>query len=360
MALGKKLMKKRKERNLTQEALAKELGVTSAYISQIEKAQRNPSYGLLIKLAHVLDITVDYLLASEDSLSKEPSLRFIDNALRFFNSKQRSRVIDYIHQISGTKRYKQFPILNSVEEYSSFIVSHLKYNKIPVDPFEIADQLGIDVILSKKELKHEAMLFKSTERPTIILDSSIGSSARQRFTVATMIGHLVIPWHLRPVFEREKERRSLDLEDQLEIEARKFAGELLIPSRLVWRDFEELDPDLETFENIAYGKYGCSMLAIAHKYIEKYAKTAVLITSREGKPTRVYSSGLPYTLLEKPREGSLVLTFISKPPSEKEYRKGFVEPNCWVLNPPRNLKVHEETLLDPKEGVAVSLLRFST
>lgn len=44
---------------------------------------------------------------------------------------------------------------------------------------------------------------------------------------------------------------------------------------------------------------------------------------------------------------------------EKEYRKGFVDAAAWVKDPPAKLKVYEETLLDPKFGVAVTLLKFS-
>lgn len=359
MNLGTRVMEKRKEKNFTQEMLANKLGISAAHVSQIENGQRRPSYSLLIKLAHVFDIPIDYFLKTGESSSKEPSSRFIENAIRFFNSEQKQKVIDYLYQLTGTKRYKDFPILNSPTEYSQFLLDELKYDKFPVDPFEIAEKLAVDVVFSSKELKNEAILYKNIERAVIILDTTMDNDYRQRFSVAMMIGHLIIPWHLKPVFSRERERKSLEQEDQFAIEAREFAGGLLIPSGQLLNDFNEIGCDLASLERIAYGKYGCSLLAIAHKYIERYGKVAVFLTSKNGKPTRVYNVGLPYTLLENPGEGSFVLSFISRPPEEKEYRKGFVDAKSWVKNPPKKLQVYEESLLDPNQGVVVTLLKFS-
>jgi len=357
--LGTKVLKKRKEKDFTQEALSKKLGITAAHVSQIENGQRRPSYSVLIKLAHVLDIPIDYFLRTDESSSKDPASRFIENAISFFNSEQKHKVIDYLYQLTGTKRYKDLPILNSPTEYPQFLLDELKYDKLPIDPFEIAEKLEVDIIFSSTKLKHEAMLYKNIERAVIILDTTMDNDYRQRFSVAMMIGHLIIPWHLRPVFSRERDQKSLEQKDPFAIEARQFAGELLIPSKQLFKDFDEIGCDLNSLERIAYSKYGCSMLAIGHKYVDRHGKTTALLTSEDGRTTRAYSAALPYTLLENPGEGSFALSFISGPPKEREYRKGFVDAKSWVKNPPKRLQVHEESLLDPNQGVVVTLLKFS-
>ncbi len=51
----------RTEKNLTQEQLAEKIGVTRQTIGLIEKGKYNPSISLCIKIAKVLDKTLDDL-----------------------------------------------------------------------------------------------------------------------------------------------------------------------------------------------------------------------------------------------------------------------------------------------------------
>jgi DNA-binding XRE family transcriptional regulator len=52
----------RKKRGLTQAALAKEVGVTQAYLSEIESGKKEARVGVLKELARVLNVTVDELV----------------------------------------------------------------------------------------------------------------------------------------------------------------------------------------------------------------------------------------------------------------------------------------------------------
>ena len=64
--LSKKLKTLRKRENLTQEELANELGVTKSLISAYEHGIRIPSYDILIHLASLYDVSIDYLLGFEN------------------------------------------------------------------------------------------------------------------------------------------------------------------------------------------------------------------------------------------------------------------------------------------------------
>ncbi|MDD5945106.1 MAG: helix-turn-helix transcriptional regulator [Clostridia bacterium] len=55
----------RQEKHMTQEELAKRVGVSKAMISAYETEIRYPSYDVLIKLASVFGVTTDYLLGLE-------------------------------------------------------------------------------------------------------------------------------------------------------------------------------------------------------------------------------------------------------------------------------------------------------
>lgn len=52
----------RKKQGLTQEALASKVGVTQGHISGLENETYMPSFDLLIKLAQVLDCSLDELV----------------------------------------------------------------------------------------------------------------------------------------------------------------------------------------------------------------------------------------------------------------------------------------------------------
>ena len=63
--IGNRICKFRKMKGLTQEDLAKELGVSAQAVSKWEKDASCPDIGLLPKLCKVLDITSDELLTGK-------------------------------------------------------------------------------------------------------------------------------------------------------------------------------------------------------------------------------------------------------------------------------------------------------
>ena len=66
MSLGQRIRQKREALKLTQEQLAKNLGLTSQYISIIEQDKRSPSLLALVKLAEELGVTIDYLVSGKE------------------------------------------------------------------------------------------------------------------------------------------------------------------------------------------------------------------------------------------------------------------------------------------------------
>lgn len=64
--LGEKLKALRIQNHFTQEALAYELGVTKSLISAYEHNTRMPSYDILVHLASMYDVSIDYLLGYEN------------------------------------------------------------------------------------------------------------------------------------------------------------------------------------------------------------------------------------------------------------------------------------------------------
>lgn len=69
--IGDKLKNLRKENSLTQEKLARKVGVTKSAIAAYENNSRLPSYSVLIKLCDILNVSIDYLLLDSKKIFLE-------------------------------------------------------------------------------------------------------------------------------------------------------------------------------------------------------------------------------------------------------------------------------------------------
>jgi len=58
---GKRLRKIRRNKDLTQEQLAEQIGVSADFIGQIERGLRSPSFENLQRLSEVLEVKVEEL-----------------------------------------------------------------------------------------------------------------------------------------------------------------------------------------------------------------------------------------------------------------------------------------------------------
>ena len=63
--MREKLKQLRVEKNLTQEQVAKVIGVTKSCYSNYEQGLREPSLEIFIKLCKFFDVSADYLLGLE-------------------------------------------------------------------------------------------------------------------------------------------------------------------------------------------------------------------------------------------------------------------------------------------------------
>jgi transcriptional regulator with XRE-family HTH domain/Zn-dependent peptidase ImmA (M78 family) len=355
--IGKRVAEKRKERKLTQSVLADAVGVTTAFISQIESGDRKPSYGLIIKICHQLDVPLEFILSGNTKTGGDPTSKLLTSVLPHLDDVAKKRVIEYIFQLLGVKHFNEFPFFNTPEEYARYVISLCKFNDFPVDVYRIAANLGVQIINADMK-DEEGRLYKNQENPLILLSNACEYHERNKFTVAILLGHLVMPWHLSQIFSRAKEKKSLDHDDPLEMEARQFAGELMLPGTIIKKDFKKIAPSIEVFEKFAYEKYKCSMTALAHKYSEYYGAKVVYLTSDKLKITRSYAALFPYKLVERVPLGSLAHDFIDNPASAKETRCGFVKGDIWFDNISPNVEVYEESMLDPKYGVTVTIIQL--
>jgi transcriptional regulator with XRE-family HTH domain len=74
-ALGKRLKAVRERRELTQEGLAEKVGLSSKYISGVERGVENPTIDNLIRLATMLEVEPYELFLFGESEASEKTLR---------------------------------------------------------------------------------------------------------------------------------------------------------------------------------------------------------------------------------------------------------------------------------------------
>ena len=108
---------KRKEKNLTQEELARKLNVTEKAISRWETGRGTPDISLLLPLANILGVTVSEILSGKEDKKSNESLK---------------EIIEYI-DVSKSKKNIKFFIL-SIAIYVCTLLLYLGYLKFEYTP----------------------------------------------------------------------------------------------------------------------------------------------------------------------------------------------------------------------------------
>ncbi len=94
-ALGERIRKARKQKNLTQEQLAEACDLSTAHIGHIERGTRALSIESLITISEVLNVSTDYLLL-DVSNSADRKLSSILNAIDNVTNDKHNRLYSVI------------------------------------------------------------------------------------------------------------------------------------------------------------------------------------------------------------------------------------------------------------------------
>lgn len=71
MVFGKRLRAARMNNSMTQQALADKVGVALRTYQCYEQGAREPSFSILVDLADILDVSLDYLLCRDDYIIRK-------------------------------------------------------------------------------------------------------------------------------------------------------------------------------------------------------------------------------------------------------------------------------------------------
>jgi hypothetical protein len=153
----------------------------------------------------------------------------------------------------------------------------------PPDVFHITKALGVDVE-ERDVASFDGALVRVKGAPLgiIAVRASIRESARKRFTVAHELGHLLLPGHEHStICNAERiENWARDLPGP-EIEANRFAGELLVPSTIALKKFGTPTPSFTAVDDIAYA-FRTSLTASAYRFCELTPYAVAVVWSSGG------------------------------------------------------------------------------
>ena len=91
--IGARIRDEREKNNWTRDAFSEKISISNMYLSQLEKGQRHASLPVTIKIAEILQISMDYLIYGDKiiDVDKKSLINMIENA-----SKRELKVISDI------------------------------------------------------------------------------------------------------------------------------------------------------------------------------------------------------------------------------------------------------------------------
>jgi len=175
------LVRKRKEKGITQDDLANYIGVSKASVSKWETGQSYPDVTFLPQLASYFNISVDEMLDYKPQMSKEEIRRLYKRLSTDFAAKPADGVIDECHQIIK-KYYSCFPLLLQM---GILLVNHANLFQEPQrikaviaeakELFVRVKEESDDVSLSRQALYMEALCNLTLGDPQSVLNLLEGS-----------------------------------------------------------------------------------------------------------------------------------------------------------------------------------------
>ena len=104
MDIGEKIQKLRREKGLSQEALAEKAGISATHMSHIETGNTKLSLPVLVNIAEALSVQTDALLYDTPRFSKTVASEHIQNLLDSCTTEQLYVIIDTLEALQADSR----------------------------------------------------------------------------------------------------------------------------------------------------------------------------------------------------------------------------------------------------------------
>lgn len=170
------IVSKRKEKGLTQDALAEHMGVTKASVSKWETAQSYPDITLLPQLATFFNISIDELIGYMPQMTADDIKRTYQKLSLAFSKKPFDEVYETC-QVIIKKYYACFPLLLRM---ALLLINHSMLTQVPERQVEVLKEAialcervrneSEDVWLVKQANSYEALGYLMINEPVMVLD----------------------------------------------------------------------------------------------------------------------------------------------------------------------------------------------
>jgi len=355
MSVSERISKKREELNLSQTDLAKRAGLKPPAISQYESGLRSPSYEALIKLSNALGVTTDYLISGKEERLEDINDKAINMLFKLipnFSIENRDKLLEYAIFLSGEAYTSEIPLLNE-EDYADYVLKNYSNYELPTDVYSIAKKL--DISIYEDELDDGEGILINGKKKVVILNSSSDYAQRRKFTIAVLIGHAIIPWHIQPTYTIRKAGTSTLLTENIqEMEAQNFAAGLIMPQVYITKDFTKTKASIENLKKLATEKYDVSFFSFANRLVEFSKGKYAVIQSENYTVLKTFSGSRP--LVEDVSEQSQAATFYTNPSNIEEIRQGEVPAEYWLQDAKKGETIYEESIYNPEYKKVLTLL----
>ncbi|MCB2313252.1 XRE family transcriptional regulator [Clostridium tagluense] len=356
MSISERIVKRREELGFTQTALAKRAGLKPPGISQYESGARNPSYEALIKLSNALDVTTDYLISGNEmgfNNINDQTLKMLLKIVDNLSVENKNKLLEYAIFLTQGYYDSNIPVLNDGSNYADYVLKDLDMNKLPIDVYEIAKSLNIIIYKEDIQNEFEGLLINGKEK-IIIINEKITNEQRKKFTIATLIGHAIIPWHTKSQYSIRKSGSStLHTEDVHEIEAQNFAASLIVPKFHLENSIKN-EVSIETLKDLATKKYDVSLFVLSNKIVQYSKDKYAVIQSKNHEIIKTFQGNRP--LVDRIPSNSEAASFFQNPSIVEEIRKGTLPAKCWLEDATPEEIVYEESIYNPAFGAVLTLL----
>lgn len=170
--IGETLKQLRKEKKLTQDLLAKEVGISKFAIRKYESNERNPDFETMIKFAQYFDVSVDFLLG-RSALKRVNGIEFLSNSnninddLRKLEPEQQRQLTQFLNKcyliIERQTRIKfderllkqYINIAHSISNLDSYLGGYFELaltRKKKFDKFEVEKDIRYDFYEIKESI----------------------------------------------------------------------------------------------------------------------------------------------------------------------------------------------------------------
>ncbi len=268
--LGMRLQRARKVSGLSLRELAKRAGVSHMAIKKYEDGQLYPSSELLMKLAPLLSVSVEFFFRPITVELGEIKFRKKGNlgeatlrALRAEVEGQMERRLEleslYPAPPSSSFHPPAFSLqtvetLSQVEGLANELREHWKLGLAPIyDLIDVLESHGIRVfVLAHQNVRFDGLATTAKESSIIVVSSHF-SGDRQRFTMAHELGHMLLQGRLASHLDEE-------------LACHRFAGALLLPREALQREIGSKRHAIELRElTLLKEQYRLSMMAICFR-----------------------------------------------------------------------------------------------